>query len=186
MTHYRDYVWKNRIPCGTGVVDPAQEASYKIVMDPYRKRVSIEHYEMGKFAGIAYDSAIFDFRKLEPIQQMAWQREAISEQPTETICLIRDQDDRIILIETQLFEKDLCRECRLVSPQGIEVSTHRIFYRSLHDPFDGVILFDANAHPVMLKRYQVGEEGNFTDLIEERWDFSNVALPVLLKEYSAG
>lgn len=180
MTYYSDYVWKDRIPYGKGSVEPTHECCYKIVKDPYRKRFSIERYRNGKLDGVVYDSAIFDFRRLEPIHQMAWQREIIAETPHETQCIIRDQDDRAILVETQLFERNHCRQCHLKSLQGIFISTHRVLYISEGDAFDGVILYDANEHPVMIKRYKLGENGEFADLIEERWDFTQNEKPISL------
>ena len=42
-THYRNYYWKMGKPYGTDPIDPLQApATYKIVADPYFKRISIE------------------------------------------------------------------------------------------------------------------------------------------------
>jgi hypothetical protein len=98
---YEDYVWKNGLPYG---VRPFQENqnngfSFKIASDPYKKRVSIEKYNKGKFLDVVYDSALFDFRHLKLGEQFAWQKIAISETENEATCHIRNQDDRLILIE---------------------------------------------------------------------------------------
>jgi hypothetical protein len=170
--YYRDYCWIDAIPYG---IDPLEEIAtmdtYKIVMDPYRKRISIEKYSRGQFSTTIYDSYLLDFRHLKKPEQTSWQKLPIVEKPEQTICLIRDQDDRVLFLETHLFAKDLCRECRVSSPHSIPLSVHRMFYTELKDPFDGVILYDSNDHPVMMKRYEfdVGLR-QFTTLLEEQWD----------------
>ncbi len=173
--HYQDYFWKNGSPYGISSFKPGESeivgATYKIVSDPYHKRISIEKYHNGEFTQVVYDSALFDFRHLQPVHQATWQKTAVSESEQLSICHIRNQDDRLILIEEYRFDNGLCRECRASSPQGILLSVQKIYYESLNDPFNGVILFDSNDHQVLKKRYQFDTETQqFTDLLEEQWD----------------
>jgi hypothetical protein len=91
---------------------------------------------------------------------------------------IRNQDDRLIFIETYRFQEDLCRECRVHSPHSLLLSIHEMHYSHLGDFFDGVILYDSNHHPVMFKRYVFDTKSRqFTDLIEEQWDMEKFPLP---------
>lgn len=168
--YYEDYVWKEGIPYGIREVDPMAVSSYKIAMDPYRKQISIESYSQSNFVRIVYDSALLDFRKLKPVEQYAWQKMSIKETPETSVCLIRNQDDRVILIETYLFERNLCRECRVSSSHGIPLSIQRMSYKLLGDPYNGVVLFDQNEHQVMYKHYDADETtGEFTQVIKEEW-----------------
>lgn len=174
IKHFHDYIWREGIPYGIGFIeDPSQlhTPTYKIVMDPYRKRISIEKYSKGLFEGIVYDSALLDFRHLKKPEQMAWEKTTQHDDNGSLICLIRNQDDRLLFFETYLFESELCRECRVKSVHGYPLSTHRMFYTALNDPFNGVILYDCNEHPVMMKRYDINPEtGEFTTLLEETWN----------------
>lgn len=173
--YYRDYFWKGGIPVGTDPKElPPSGDAYKIVMDPYRKRITLERYRDKVFNDIVYDSAWLDFRHLKPEQQTQWQRETIAETPNSLTCLIRNHDDRIILKEITLYEDDLCRECQVWSPQDIPLSIHKMSYTSLNEPFDGVTLFDMNQHRVMRKIYAYDENARcFTELLKEEWDFSH-------------
>lgn len=171
--HYRDYYWKEGIPYGLGRIETPDGNSFKIVMDPYRKRISIEKYDKNlRFVSVVYDSAMLDFRHLKPpAEHMAWQKVVLEESPEKIVCLIRNQDDRLLFEETHLFEKHLCRECRVVSPHGIVLSTHNMLYTHLGDHLNGAILYDITGRPVMYKRYEADEQdGEFTTLIEEVWD----------------
>lgn len=172
--YYRDYVWKNGLPYGilkcTSETTPKGEITYKIASDPYHKRVSIEKYVDGNFSGVVYDSALFDFRHLKQGEQLAWQKTSISETEAAAVCHIRNQDDRLILIEEYVFEKGLCRECQAFSPVGSLLSVQKITYKSFKDPFNGVFLFDSNEHAVMSKHYEFDEETReFSTLLKEDW-----------------
>lgn len=168
--HYIDYVWKEGKPYGIGQADPSTKTSYKVVADPYNKRISVEQYLDRKFVATIYDSGIFDFRHLRSPDIALWEREVIEEGADYLTCLIRNQDDRVILRETTRFEQGLCRECLIYSPHGILVSRHRMHYTHSQDSFDGVVLYDANDHVVMQKQYKTNAEtGEFTDLIKEEW-----------------
>lgn len=167
---YRDYFWKGGIPYGKEPTN-ASGLTYKIVMDPYRKRISIEKYADNIFSAIIYDSALLDFRHLKSVDQASWQKTTTVDSAEKTICFIRNQDDRLMFIETHLFEGQYARDCLVHSPHGVLLSRHRTFYVALKDPFNGVILYDQNEHPVLMKRYAVDEaSGDFTELIEEQWD----------------
>lgn len=169
---YADYIWQKGTPRGhQRLLEPTSAPhAYKIVVDPYYKRHTIERYQAGRFESLIYDSLLLDFRHLKTSEQHAWQREIISQTSTEMVCLIRDQIDRVIYFETHRFEGMLCRECRMFSPHRLELSTLRMFYTGLNDPFNGVLLYDRNDHLVLAKRYAINGLGEFTELLEERWD----------------
>jgi hypothetical protein len=175
---YKNYIWKNGIPYGVEKLSqdsPPTEECYKIAMDPYRKRISVERYTHRQFAAVIYDSAFLDFRHLKPQEQTAWHKEIIEESSGQVVSLIRNQDDRVICREVCLFEEGLCRECRLYSPQGFHLSTHKMLYTTLKDPFNGVILYDPAERIVMQKRYAVEEGMNeFRELLEENWELTTV------------
>jgi hypothetical protein len=173
--YYRDYVWKEGIPYGINALDDTTGLAYKIAMDPYRKRIAIERYENKQFKGIIYDSGLLDFRHLKPAEQTAWQKVTLSEDNKKVTAAIYNQDDRLILIETYHFEDKFCRSCISTSGHGIVLSEQKIFYKSLGDHFNGVVLYDINEHPVTLKIYELDEQGEFSDLIEEIWDGKQIA-----------
>ena|GEM_PF-998855 len=169
--HFGNYHWKVGKPYGKNKVDPTHPLSYKIVSDPYYKRICIEKYEFGKFLKNIYDSVFLDFRHLRLADQAVWQREILLEESNLRRCLLRNQDDRAILMETLCFESDLCRSCLIHSIHGIHLSTHQMFYKSLLDPFDGVILYDQEKRPVMQKIYTLDSfTGEFDELISEQWN----------------
>ncbi|MEI8365805.1 MAG: hypothetical protein WCF65_05235 [Parachlamydiaceae bacterium] len=169
--HYNDYVWKKGLPYGVRPCGEDAPLSYRIVSDPYHKRNSVEEYKSGCFSKVIYDSALFDFRQLKAELQTAWHKTLIEEAGERTTCHIRNQDGRLILIEKYAFESNRCRECEAYSPQGILLSVQKIHYEKLKDPYDGVTLFDSNAHQVLLKKYAIDEEtGEFTQLLHEQWD----------------
>lgn len=174
--HYRNYVWKNGLPYGILAFDGEVDfsgISYKIASDPYHKRISIEKYSEGLFDSIIYDSALFDFRHLKVGEQLAWQKTSISETESTAICHIRNQDDRLILIEKYQFERGLCRECQAFSPIGALLSVQKITYQHFNDPFNGVTLYDSNHHPVMAKHYEFDETTKeFSQLLKENWDLA--------------
>lgn len=172
---FEDYVWKNGKPYGIAKKPSQNDISYKIIADPYYKRISVEKYICESFDSIIYDSAIFDFRHLTPAEQNAWQKITIQEDSNKAICHIRNQDDRLILIEEYIFESNLCRECRSFSPHGIQVSSQNMYYKSLKDRFNGTILFDRNNHQVMYKTYETDSQTNeFSKLLVEKWDMTLV------------
>ena len=167
--HYRDYRWKEGIPYGIEKCSPSG-VTYKIPMDPYRKRISVEAYRDGAFERLIYDSHLLNFRHLKPEVMLAWEQTN-----TGTCTEIRDQDDRLLCIETYTFDGELCRECRITSPHGILIGTHKMHYKALGDTFNGVILFDANDRPVLSKTYEVDEEsGQYTELKSESLDLAGI------------
>ncbi len=173
--HHLDYFWKDGLPCGLSAVmtHPPAGLTYKLVSDPYHKRNSIEKYLHGDFVEVVYDSALFDFRHLKPALQTTWQKTTISETAQSMVCHIRNQDDRLILVEEYHFENNLCRQCRASSPHGSLLSVQKIFYEALNDPFNGVVLYDSNAHAVICKRYLWDSTTHeFSELTEELWDMS--------------
>lgn len=178
--NYENYVWKNGMPYGIpgkfSETSPSyNDIYYKIVSDPYHKRISIEKYVHNSFSQVIYDSALFNFRSLKPAEQNAWQKTTVAESETKITSHIRNQDDRLILIEIYSFVKGLCRECHSYSPHGILVSLQKMYYQSLGDAFNGTMLYDINEHPVLYKRYQVDlTTQDFTELLEEQWDMTKI------------
>ncbi len=173
--NYRDYYWKNGYPYGLEVEKgDLKGITFKIVTDPYWKRVTIERYVDGKFVRLDYDSQLLDFRKLKPENQSQWQRETLEEGPDRIVSLIRDQDDRVILKEELKFQGDLCRECLVSTPNNQQISVHRMFYKLLQETFDGVVLYDNNEKVVMKKSYAFDETvQEFTEMLKEEWDFTH-------------
>jgi hypothetical protein len=168
MRHYTDYCWKKGVPLGIGPCEPG-EISYRIISDPYKKRISIEKYTRGSLDRVIYDSYLLDFRHLNPADQMAWRKIQLGNTEKEVRCLIHNQDDRAIVYETHYFEGERCKECHIYSVHGIFIGVQKMSYTALGDPFDGVALFDSNGHQVLLKHYKTDQEtGQFTELIEEK------------------
>lgn len=170
ISHFLDYFWENGKPVGRQKVSSAASLSFRILTDPYRKRFSLERYFLGRFDSMIYDSNLFDFRDLKKGENSAWQRDCIEETASLSRSIIRNIEERIILIEEAHFENDICRECKLFSPHGIWIATQNILYRSLDDPFDGVMLVDTLSHPILTKIYlKDSSSGEFTTLLEEKW-----------------
>lgn len=159
-------------PYGLDFVDPTHQAiPYKIIADPYYKRLSIEKFHYMQFEKTIYDSLLLDFRHLTLDDQPAWQREVIKEDENQAVCLLRNQDDPTILIETLFFENQLCRSCQTSSIHKVPLSIHRMYYQCLHDPFNGVVLYDLEEHPVMMKLYDIDPlTQEFTTLLKEEWN----------------
>lgn len=168
--HYRDYFWKEGIPYGLEARDENNnlEESYKIVMDPYRKRISIEKYFFGQFLTSVYDSALLNFRHLNQTEQQSWQKMPVKETSDSMECIIRDQDDRVLFIESYTFQQNYCKKCVATSPQGVVLSLQEMHYKILGDSENEVILYDSNKHPVLQKIYDADPvTGEFTTLIKE-------------------
>ena len=87
-----------------------------------------------------------------------------------SVALIKNEDDRIVLKEVYEFEENRCRVCQVFSPQGILISKQKMLYTHCGDSYDEVILFDAGDRPVMSKRYEIDEQGNFAELLSEDWE----------------
>lgn len=171
LKHFKDYYWKGGIPYGISATEDLSEKNYKIVMDPYRKRISIEVYDKSVFSEVAYDSALFDFRHLKSPEQAAWQKVTVKDEENSMECLIRNQDDRLVFFETYWFEQGLCRDCVATSPHGYPLSKQHMFYKFLKDPINGVLLLDRHERPVMYKLYDADPHtGEFTKLLKEEWN----------------
>lgn len=170
--YYKDYVWRNGIPYGICSQKEPMGSYYKIPMDPYRKRITIEYYENNLFKKIIYDSSFLDFRHLKQSEQTGWQKMLYANEKNTIINHLRNQEDRLICIETCLFRENYCVECRLHSPHGILISIHLLYYEQLKDPFNGVVLFDSNNHKIMSKKYSLEKDSlEFSEILEEQWVF---------------
>lgn len=173
---YRDYYWKMGKPQGLQrITDDTYRSgtAYKIIVDPYYKRFSVERYHDGSFVELAYDSAVFDFRLLKPVEQNAWLKESIDEMTS----LIRNQDDRVIIKEVYSFEEGLCRECRTYYPNGELISIQKISYKKLGDAINGVDLFDRSGRLIVHKEYKANDSGEFTEMLKEEWDMTPARQP---------
>lgn len=170
ITYFSDYCWKNGKPVGKGVLlEPYPDHTYyKIVADPYYRRISVEGYRQGRWESLIYDSIWLDFRKLNERDQLAWQKEVIAETATTIDSLIRDQDDRVVLLEKHFFKDNIPVECGIYSPQGIHLATQKMHYMPWGESFNGVTLWDSTGRVVLKKVYEFDENlFEFTLLLEE-------------------
>lgn len=182
---YRDYYWENGRPRGQDLQQTQEEICYRIVVDPYYKRYSIEKYENQQFLDVIYDSALFDFRWLKPQEQVAWQKVKVVENEKEMTCLIKNQDDRVIAVEKYYFEEDLCRRSEMFYPNGKQLATQVISYTKLGDEKNLVILLDAYSHPVVIKEYEADEDtGEFSLMIKEDWNTKDIPIETNTLDYS--
>lgn len=165
---YRDYFWKNGRPIGKQLADSNESATYKIISDPYFKHISVEAYNKGTFDHIVYDSRLLDFRSLRQELPPSWEKKEEKKR-----VLIRNQDDRIVWIETYKFERERCRVCYAHSPHGVLLSIHKVYYTELGDAMNGIELFDSKNKIVMRKIYQLNSLHEFGELLEENWSIEN-------------
>jgi hypothetical protein len=174
IRHYQNYYWKKGKPYGKAEADPTtSEVSYKIVPDPYHRRFTIEKYAFGHFREIIYDSFLLDFRHLHSIDQAAWQKVKLEGDPLASKYLLINQDDRAVLIETYLFENNVCRSCQIQSVHGLPIATNQMYYETLGDLFNGIILYDNEKRPVLIKKYEVDAiSGEFSNLLSEQLDMN--------------
>ncbi|MGK5595253.1 MAG: hypothetical protein ACSNEK_07850 [Parachlamydiaceae bacterium] len=170
--YYKTYQWKNGKPIGLNREERPSGLVYKIVTDPYYKRISIEEYQEGCFSKTIYDSVLLDFRSLKQNNYLAWERQWNSNQEQS---LIRDENDRVVYLETYKFHEQRCLECHIFYPNKTLLSIQKIFYKGINSlSFNGVILFDAIMQPVMLKEYEINHEnGEFGNLVKEEWQNLN-------------
>ncbi|MFT4552099.1 MAG: hypothetical protein ACI9S8_000721 [Chlamydiales bacterium] len=172
--YYKDYYWKQGRPYGscaiTGGVEKGCSQAFRIVSDPYHRRITVEAYEEGLFSTVLYDSAMLDFRELQARKQIAWKKEVVSEDAERSVALIRNEDDRVVLKEIYTFDGQRCMECLAYSPQDLLISRQKMLYTRFGDSTDGVILYDAGGRPVMSKTYDLDDEGEFKDLLGENWE----------------
>lgn len=169
--HFQDYFWSNGKPRGVKKTTKNASLSFRIIVDPYHKRYSVERYHLGHFKDAIYDSNLFDFRHLKKGEEAGWQREILKETPHQQLALIRNIEERAILIEEAEFQEELCRTCKILSPHGIWIATQKMLHRSLGDDFDGVALLDILDHPILVKHYEKSPKtGEFGKLLDEVWD----------------
>ena len=173
MTFCNDYYWHEGIPKPIG-----DGKRYRVVSDPYHKWITIEKYRGDHLVEVVYDSHLLDFRSLKPLQQVGWRKEMIIESPNLVKQWLFNEDDRAILIEEMFYERGNCRKCRVLYPCGRLLTEHHLYYKSLKDPFNGVVLNDANAHPVMMRAYKDFVDGEWTELLQESWSLSPTSQPL--------
>lgn len=158
---FQNYYWKNGKPIP--FLKGNASDGFKVISDPYKKRYSIEKYSQEKPPEIIYDSYLFDFRHLALQETDAWHREPLDDSRS----LIRNIDDRIIMIEEAFFEESTCTSCHFFSPHGILVAIQKIYPNH-------VILSDITGRPILEKHYETDESGTFTSLLLEINDFSPI------------
>lgn len=169
MGVYKDYYWDRGYPMGKEKQKEKEGRGYRILSDPYHKRLSIERYEGGKYHSTLYDSHLFDFRHLNPQSQVAWHREVLEESEEHLLCAVRNIDDRVIYLEESDYKQGRCLESRIYSPHRVLVGTQKVFYQDRGERWNGVLLRDGGGKVVMWKLYEVGEDGEFAHLIKESW-----------------
>ena len=170
---FNDYVWVKGKPRGKSPIlpqDASNGTSYKIVKDPYGKRISIERLERGIFQDIIYDSNLFDFRVLIAKFESSWQK-INHDKGT----LIRDHDDRTIAEEFYVFEKGLCTECRIHYPKGPLVAIQKMIYGKENNLI-AMVLYDVLDHPAGLKMVDAKAVCTF-----ESWDMADKTVQEKLK-----
>lgn len=175
MAFWLDYCWKNGKPVGKEPLrsDGSDQPYYKIVIDPYFKRISVEQYKNNFWYSTVYDSLLLDFRKLSEREQLSWQKTIQSSDAENVECVIRDHEDRVICIEKHRLNQSLPVECKLYSPLGALLAMQKISYSVKGDAFNGVTLFDATGRPVREKRYEWDPHAQeFTALLSDQHDFS--------------
>lgn len=168
--YFSDYTWKNGKPVGKGVLSEPLlgQLYYKIVADPYYRRISVECYKDDHWHSLIYDSVLLDFRRLNERDQLAWQKEVLSSETNKVECLIRDQDDRVICMEFHQLKDNIPVECQIFSPHGIHLATQKLHYVCWGESFNGVTLSDNSGRLVLKKTYDFDEElFEFTNLLEE-------------------
>lgn len=165
---YQDYRWKEGVPYGISLTETPSFFTYRIFQDPYRKRFSVEEYEKGVFKRVVYDSGAFDFRILFKEEDAAWQREILADGRS----IIRNMEERIILIEEHLYQKDICLGCKLYSPQEVFIGLQTVMDQERGDAFNGVKLEDATGRKVLQKKYAKDPvTGDFGALLESLTSF---------------
>lgn len=168
--YYRDYFWKDGLPVGKDALTEPTGTCYRILSDPYKKRITVEKYVWGDFDELTYDSQLLDFRKLKVENMNAWEKKLLSESEENSKFLLRDENDRVVLMETYTFKDKRCVECHTYYPMGILVSVQKIFYKEFNDPFNGVILYDGQGRQVMRKEYEMDNvTKEFGTLLKEEW-----------------
>ncbi len=180
---YRDYRWNKGVPEG---VEKCDQGMYRIVTDPYHKWYTVEKYRGSHLIEVVYDSHLLDFRQLKPFDQLGWRKEMMVETPNFVKDWIFNEDDRAIFIEESFFEKKHCRQCRILYPCGRLLSVHQLYYTDLHDPFNGVVLYDANNHPVMLRIYEGYQNGEWINLKKETWEYPTPPNKIESKSLASG
>lgn len=163
MFHYfGDYYWQDGEPKGLGKCEETASRAYRIVQDPYRKRLSVELYSEGSFQQVLYDSGVFDFRDLKPERQTAWKKEPFGEQKA----LIRNEHDRVILLEDYGAKDSRPGCCMICSPTGLTVAKQEI--RGEGSESEIIVLLDPQRKPVFI-RYLRREAGNI-EAPQEQWN----------------
>lgn len=167
VTFFLDYQWKNGKPVGRQAAMPSAPLCYKIVADPYYKRISVECYREGKWDSLIYDSVFLDFRRLNERDQLAWQKEILpSSSVSEADCLIRDQDDRVVFLEKHQLKDGVSVSCKIFSPHGTLLAHQEMHYVCWGAAFNGVTLSDSTGRLALKKVYAFDEQTfQFTDLL---------------------
>lgn len=140
--------------------DASAPFAYRILADPYNKRISIERYRFGRFDGLIYDSLFLDFRTLTERDQKAWSQEELPQDDSRLTILVRDMNERVLYLEENHFnEEGRCIRCDIKTPNGWLLASNHILE-------DGVELYDCAGKLVGKKKYAVDENGVFRDLLE--------------------
>lgn len=169
---FRDYSWDKGRPIGR-IRCAAKETpiSYKIVHDPYYKRICIERYAWGLFQESIYDSCLLDFRSFRQGKEpVAWERQLIQETDKELRFLVKDEEDRVRFLENHTLESGRTVKGEIFSMHGLFLCSHHLFWRDKGDAWNGLQIWDREGRLVLTKNYTLTPNtGDFADLIAEKW-----------------
>lgn len=160
------------------LVDKAIDTCVKIATDAYFKRYVIERYKKGIYQETLYDSALLDFRKLDPKIQLGWQKASIQISSEKQVHRLLDLEERTLLLETSFFKEGLCVLTKSHHPQGTLLCENHLFYKQFGSILNCAILLDRIGKPVVIKEYEQDSCGEFSTLLYENWECKKETVPV--------
>lgn len=176
--YFREYFWDKGRPFGRGGCTPKEAPiSYKIVHDPYYKRICLEKYVWGLFQESIYDSFLLDFRSFRQGKEpAAWEKQLVQDTGEQLRFIVKDEDDRVRFFENHTLESGRTVKGEIFSVHGIFLCAHRLFWMSKGDSWNGLQIWDREERLVLTKIYNVSPDtGDFADLIAEKWGNSENA-----------
>ena len=170
--YFKEYIWNKGRPMGLKGCDPQKTPlSYKIVHDPYYKRICVEKYAFLRFQETVYDSLLLDFRSFRQGKEpAAWERQLLQETETLLQFIVKDEEDRVRFLETHILEAGRTVKGETFSMHGIFLCSHQLFWQSQGDSWTGLQIWDREKNLVLTKRYTTAADSEeFAELIAEKW-----------------